>query len=225
MLEASARRVASVLTSSLTLAAAGATVLTILGATVILFFNPLWIGFEQDRAGVPAMTGYTADEVRAVTGAMLADLVVGAGAFGVSVNGQPVLGADERAHMRDVRGVLGLATSTFGTAAALLAALVAAKRHRRWLWRGIGQGSTALAVAGIGAGIATVFFFDSAFLLFHLVFFPQGNFLFDPRTQRLTQLFPTQFWTDTAIAIVVVGVGISGTVAALARRRAARLSN
>lgn len=67
------------------------------------------------------------------------------------------------------------------------------------------------------------FFFDAAFLLFHRVFFPQGNFTFDPGTQRLVQLFPEQFWTETAIGIAAVGLVLAIVVTLLARRRAAQL--
>lgn len=54
-----------------------ATAIAIVGFSVALFFNPVWIGFEQTRAGVPAITGWSATDVEAVTGAILADLVLG----------------------------------------------------------------------------------------------------------------------------------------------------
>ena len=69
-----------------------------------------------------------------------------------------------------------------------------------------------------------LFFFDAAFLLFHLVVFPQGNFSFDARTQRVTQLFPGQFWSETSIGIAVVGLTTSSVVTLAAHRRTARLS-
>ncbi len=66
-------------------------------------------------------------------------------------------------------------------------------------------------------------FFDTVFLLFHLVLFPQGNSSFDPRTQRLTQLFPDQFWTETSMALALVGLLIATTASVIARRQAARM--
>ena len=60
-------------------------------------------------------------------------------------------------------------------------------------------------------GVLGLLFFDSAFILFHEIFFPGGNYLFDPRTDRLVQLFPQQFWVDSAI-----GVGVVVIVLALA---------
>jgi integral membrane protein (TIGR01906 family) len=199
-----------------------ATVIVILGVAVSMFFNPLWIVFEQERAGVPAITGWTSDQVRAVTGSILADLFFGPPAFAAEVNGQAVLDAAERSHIVDVRNVLRPATVVFGAAIALLAVLFATGRRRAWLWRAIALGSGALTMAGLVIGIAVLLFFDAAFLLFHLVFFPRGNFSFDPRTQRLTQLFPELFWTETVIAIAVVSLLMAAGVTLAARRRAAR---
>lgn len=202
--------------------AAVATVIVVVGLAVALFFNPLWIGFEQERSGVPEITGYTSDQVQAVTGSILADLFFGPPAFAVAVNGRPVLDATERSHMVDVRSVLVPVTILFGVALAVLVALVAANRRSAWVWRAMARGSTALSLFGIAVSVAVLFFFDAAFLLFHLVFFPQGNFSFDPRTQRLTQLFPDLFWTETSTAIAIVGLAIAVAISLVARRQAAR---
>lgn len=200
-----------------------ATVIAVTGFTIALFINPLWIGFEQERAGVPAITGYTPEQVRSVTGSILADVIFGPPAFTATVNGQPVLDAAERSHMVDVHNVLRVFGSVVGLALLTLVVLVWTNRRSGWMWRAIARGSGALAIVGGVVGVAVLFFFDAAFLLFHLVFFPQGNFSFDPRTQRLTQLFPDQFWTETSIGIAVVGLALAGAVTLFARRRATRL--
>ena len=204
-------------------AAAVAAVIVILGVAVAAFFNPVWIGFEQERAGVPAITGWTSQQVRAATDSILADLLLGPPAFDAAVSGRPVLDAAERSHMVDVRNVVLPAAIGFAVAIAGLAVLLVSHWRRAWLWRAIAVGSGALTLAGVVIGIAVLFFFDAAFLLFHLVFFPQGNFSFDPRTQRLTQLFPDQFWTETSIAIAVTGLAIAAAVTLVAGRRAAQL--
>ena len=198
-------------------------VIVAIGFTVAVFFNPLWIGLEQERVGVPAITGYTPDQVRAVTGSILADLFVGPPNFASTVNGQPVLDAAERSHMVDVRTVLLGFGILVGAALIALAVIVVANRRSAWVWRAVARGSGALVLVGIVVGVAVLFFFDAAFLLFHLVFFPQGNFSFDPRTERLTQLFPDQFWTETSIGIAVVGLAIAVAVTLVARRRATRV--
>lgn len=201
-----------------------AAVIVILGVTVAVFFNPIWIGFEQERTQVPEITGWTADQVRDITGSILADLFLGPPAFTVTVNGRPVLDAAERSHMVDVRNVVVPAVAIFGVALVVLAAGFVITRRDPWFWRAVAVGSGALTLFGVVAGIGVGFFFDAAFLLFHRVFFPQGNFTFDPRSERLTQLFPGQFWTETSMAIAVLGLFAAAGVTILARRRARRLS-
>lgn len=194
-------------------------ILVIVGLAVAAFFNPLWIAFEQDRTGVAAITGFTPGQVQGVTGSILADLFFGPPAFAVSVNGRDVLDAAERSHMVDVRAVLLPALLVLAVATMAGAILVARYRRERWLWRAVGRAAGALTVIGVVVGIGVLFFFDAAFLLFHLVFFPQGNFSFDPRTERLTQLFPEQFWTETTIGVAAVGLALAAVVALLARRQ------
>lgn len=201
-----------------------ATVIVIVGLTIAVFFNPLWISFEQDRAGVPAITEYTPQQVTEATGSILADLFLGPPDFDVTVDGQPVLDAAERSHMLDVRFVLLAFVVVFLIAAAVLVAIVARNRRSARVWRAVARGSGALVIVGVAIGVAVLFFFDAAFLLFHLVFFPQGNFSFDPKTQRLTQLFPDAFWSETSIAIAVVGLAIALAVTTGARLVASRLA-
>lgn len=76
-----------------------ATVVVIVGVTVVLFFNPVWIDIAQGRARVPAIIGYAPEQVRTATGAILADLLVGPPDFAVAIDGEAVLGPTERSHM------------------------------------------------------------------------------------------------------------------------------
>ena len=201
-----------------------ATPILIVAATLLLLFNPWWITPAQDRAGVPAITGLSGKEVERITGSILSDVTLGPPEFMVGVNDQPILDSAERAHMTDVYGVL----RGFGLAAILAAGLVVVIlfRHRRdaRVWRVTARAAGVLVLVGVLAALVVTFFFDSAFLVFHLVFFPQGNFAFDPRTQRLTQLFPTQFWTESAVAAVAIATGLAGAVFAVARRHATALT-
>ena len=59
------------------------------------------------------------------------------------------------------------------------------------------------------------------FELFHRLFFPAGSFTFDPRTDRLVQLFPFDFWSETTIVLGVVIVVLAALVWLVARRLAA----
>ncbi len=199
-----------------------ATPIVIVGAALALLLTPAWIGFEQERSGVPALTGFPPDQVRRVTGSIGSDLVAGPPSFAVAVGGQPVLDASERSHMADVRGVLVAFGAGVAIALAALLVLVVPNRHRPWAWRSVSRGAAALALAVVGLGAWVVVSFDTAFLAFHLVAFPEGNFSFDPRTERLVQLFPEQFWSDSAIAMGVLLLTASIATAAIAERVARR---
>ena len=118
--------------------------------------------------------------------------------------------SDEYAHMADVRAVFRGAE-----VAAVVALFVGgyriarARRHGAAL-RLVRAGG--LVAAGIVAviGLAAAVAFDPLFLLFHDVFFPQGNFLFDPATSNLLRLYPEWYWQG-----VTAGVGVSFIVVAL----------
>jgi uncharacterized membrane protein len=61
--------------------------------------------------------------------------------------------------------------------------------------------------------------FDILFEVFHQLLFPGGSYTFDPVTERLVQLFPFQFWQETAIALGVAAIIVAAIVAAVAHRR------
>ena len=192
-----AQRIAAVITAI-------ATPCVIIGAAVLLFLNPIWVGFEQDRSDVTRITGYTSAQVHDVTGSILSDLVFGPPDFAAKVNGVVVLEPRERSHMVDVRTVLISLGLVALAATVLLAGLMVASRGRRWFWRAVGTGASVLVGGVIVVGVAFALFFDQAFELFHEMFFPPGSYMFDPRTDRLVQLFPDQFWSETSVAIAFV---------------------
>jgi uncharacterized membrane protein len=69
-----------------------------------------------------------------------------------------------------------------------------------------------------------VLYFDAAFEAFHEAFFPPGSFLFDPRTDRLVQLFPDQFWSETTVAVGVTIIVLGLLLRIGAGRRAAAVN-
>jgi uncharacterized membrane protein len=69
-------------------------------------------------------------------------------------------------------------------------------------------------------GLAFAILFDQAFELFHELFFPAGTYTFDPRSERLVQLFPDQFWSETSIALAGAVLIVAVIVAAGASRLA-----
>jgi integral membrane protein (TIGR01906 family) len=198
-----------------------ATAFVVLGATMLPFFSSSWIGFEQDRAGSAALTGYAPADVHAATDSIVHDLIFG-GAFDVQVAGAAVLDPAEQSHMRDVRAAFG--NFTLVSVVSLAALVLAAWRGRYsavrvTVWQAIRRGASWLVVLLVGLGVVAVVAFDAAFELFHQLLFPGGNFDFDPRTEKLVQLFPVPFWSDTALAFGAAAIAVSLAVAWYARRR------
>ncbi len=178
----------------------------------LLLFNPWFVSVEQARNDVPARLQTTQAEVDRVTGAMLCDLWLRCDDFGEGLDGGPALLTDaERSHMRDVSNLVRLLIVLWlGAAGVAVASLVVLRRDRRAMGRAF------MASGGLVGSVAVVlaaFFavdFDQAFLAFHEVFFPQGNFLFGPDS-NLLRLFPEGFWFEASIT-----AGIAIILSALA---------
>jgi integral membrane protein (TIGR01906 family) len=200
-------------------AVALATILVLVGAALVVFLNPVWVGLEQGRSDATGWTGWPMARVTDVTGTVLNDLIIGPPEFSVAVDGVPVLDERERGHMRDVRGVL----IGFGVAALVAAGVLVVARLRSrgapWFWRSVAAGAVVLAVGVVVIGAVFAFAFDAAFDVFHRVFFAGGSYSFDPRTERLVQLFPEQFWYETTIALGVVLLVLAGLATLGARGR------
>ena len=71
-----------------------------------------------------------------------------------------------------------------------------------------------MALAAIVVGGFFAVAFDHAFLLFHEIFFPQGNFLF-AADSNLLRLFPEGFWFESALAagLLIVVSALAVTIA------------
>ncbi|MGZ8527245.1 MAG: lipoprotein intramolecular transacylase Lit [Candidatus Limnocylindrales bacterium] len=204
---------ASPVRALLSVLVAAATVVVIAGVSVVAFLNPIWVGFEQDRAGAAALTGLSPDQLHAVTGDVLHDLIVGPPAFAQTVAGTAAFSDRERAHLVDVRTVF----IAFGAAAVLGVLILVNARLASggavWCRRAIGTGALVLAGAVVIGGIVLALAFEQAFEVFHELFFAGGTYTFDPATDRLVQLFPSQFWEETSLAVGVVILVVSGVVA------------
>jgi integral membrane protein (TIGR01906 family) len=203
--------------------AAIATAVVIVAVAIVPFLTPAWVDFDQGWTGAMGYTGYTHDELRTATGAILADLVIGPPDFDVDIAGTPVLSEREQSHMRDVRSVFaGFAILALLSAAFLVAAYAGARRlgHPERAWTAIRNGARGLAVGVVVAGLIAFFAFDAAFEVFHRLFFPGGTYTFDPATDRLVQLFPFDFWSQTTMAVGAVILVLTLVVAKVAGGRA-----
>ncbi len=126
--------------------------------------------------------------------------------------------AGEVAHMADVRTVFRGAEYAAALALFVLAFRVQRARLRGDALRLVRAG--ALTAAGIVTvvGVAAAVAFDPLFLLFHEVFFPQGNFLFGPDS-NLIRLYPEWYWQG-----ITAGVGLSFIALALLAAGAAHIA-
>ena len=200
-----------------------ATALVVTALVVAPFLTPAWVSFEQGRAESAAWTGFAPADLRTATDAILHDLVIGPPAFDVALDGTPVLKPAERSHMRDVRGVFtGFYVLALVAAGVLVVTAVASRgsaTRRAEAWRSVRRGAIGLAVVIIVAGAVAAVAFDAAFEVFHRLFFAPGSYNFDPRTDRLVQLFPDAFWSETSLVVGGVILAVSLGVAWLGTRR------
>ena len=195
-----------------------ATAIVIVTIAILPFLTPQWVAFEQDRSQAAAWTGFAPDDLRRATDAILSDLIVG-GDFAVEISGTPVLTEREQSHMADVQTVF---RGLWILAVISLVVLVAASRRndRSRTWRAVRRGALGLVAGVIIAGVVALVAFDQLFEVFHRIFFPAGSYLFDPATERLVQLFPFQFWEESAMIVGAVIVAAALVVAFIAGRRA-----
>jgi integral membrane protein (TIGR01906 family) len=202
--------------------------LVVVAIAIVPFLTPAWVGFAQARAEAEAWTGFTTAQLGQVTGEILQDLVLGPPAFDVALDGTPVLTEAERGHMRDVRGVFaGFYLVAMAGLVALVTIWVAARgaAARRRFWRRIAGSGVVIAGVVVVGGIAGLLLFDAAFTLFHQLFFPGGNWQFDPATDRLVQLFPQAFWIESTIGVGAVVIALSLLAAAVGWWRARALES
>jgi integral membrane protein (TIGR01906 family) len=210
-----------------------ATAFAILGASVAVFLNPVWVGFEQDRVGVAALTGECPATYHFLTDQVLHDLVLGGDFDAKLLNGLETtstcatfggpLAEAERSHMRDVRGVFqGFFLLVLGSLVVLsLSRRRATLGGRLAWWRAVRRGAAGLAGAVAVLGVIALVAFDAVFEVFHRLFFAAGTYSFDPRTSLLIQLFPDQFWSETTIAVGIVAITLAAVTWWFASQRIA----
>jgi integral membrane protein (TIGR01906 family) len=140
--------------------------------------------------------------------------------------------ADELSHMTDVRHVFDGAKLLIPAGFFVMAIrLQRARAHSaEAMFRLMCDGAVAAGVAVAALGIIAALAFEQAFLLFHQVFFPQGNFLFDPATSNLVRLYPDWYWQGITLRIGLSFIAVAAVVAVAAsvglrRARSTRLAD
>jgi len=151
----------------------------------------------------------------------------------VEVHGVPrtLFNENEVSHMADVKGLFLRVYRVQWISAVLLVVLtlLAAWRLRRaaylviasWLRRGATLTGAVILVLGLLSVVA----FRQVFIVFHYIGFPQGNWVFDPRTEYLVQVFPFGFWRDITLLIgvfILLGAAVLWGVGGVLRRYGSR---
>ena len=201
------------------------TALVIVAGALLILLTPVYTHAALDAAGSAAILGLDRATTHEISDRTIGELVspVGPRSFGASPdcsvpNGYACFyGEAEASHLRDAQLVL---FGFLAIAAVALLFLIAAFRNRDdriHFWPAVSRGGKWLAIVLGAIGIFFLVAFDVAFETFHRVFFPGGNWAFDPSTQRLVQLYPIPFWQLTSAALGVLAVG-SGIVAWLVGR-------
>ncbi len=203
---------------------ASAAALLILLSGPLLLFNPWFVSWEQGRHGVPAALATDQARVDAVTAPMLADLFRN-GAFDESLDGRvPILTEPERSHMRDVGGVVRTLVAIEAAAVAVFILgwwRLHGERPRRG--RVLLTGAALVGAASIALAAFFALFFDTAFAVFHALFFAAGTWQFSADS-GLIRLFPEPFWFDASL--LAGGSIVAGALlAALVARRDLRRSS
>jgi hypothetical protein len=196
-------------------------VLALLGGTVLVLLSPPVVHLGLDYAGSAVRLGIGSDEAYRLSDRAIRELLVGPGAFAFPVGdgGPPFLDAAEASHLRDVRVVLFGLLLILGTAGAVLTVGFVRARRSAWFWAAVGTGAAIVVMGFLAIGAVLLVAFDAAFTLFHLVFFPGGNWSFDPTRQRMVQLYPTPFWEYAAASLAAFSMAAGLAVLWIARRR------
>jgi integral membrane protein (TIGR01906 family) len=209
-----------------------ATAITILAMALVLLLTPVWTHFalvatHPDACQPQYLCLFDTDTIVADS-----DLTVNALMFSgdfdfartrAPAGSPPFYSADEQSHMRDVRVVLyGFLLLALVSLVFVVASLVRAPRNAG-RWKAVSRGGLWLTSAIVVLGVFAFVAFDQAFLLFHEIFFPGGNFSFSDDS-NLIRLYPEPFWELSSFALGALAIGGGLLVWFLARSRAAALA-
>ena len=116
---------------------------------------------------------------------------------------------EEKSHMADVRRLFLRALVLRGMAIlsclAILGSLILFEPERAvWdLSRSFTLLCLLLLLLSLAIGALMLCDFTKYFTLFHELFFPQGNWSFDPRESRMIVMLPENFFLDTALRVLL----------------------
>jgi integral membrane protein (TIGR01906 family) len=186
-------------------------VLTLLTGPLLLI-NPLFIGWLQDRHDVADGLRLAQHELDTINGEIVWDIFSGGDFDATFSTGEPVLDADERAHMNDVSRLVRILVILDAVAIGFAAwggRLLRTDPDR--LGRMIMAGAGSVGVATVAIGLLAIFAWDTVFTLFHELLFPPGTWAFPPDSTMIL-LYPPEFWFEAAM---IAGALVIATSAVL----------
>lgn len=201
------------------------TAFLILGLVVVLMLTPAYIHAALDDAGSAGFLGVTPAQAHDLSDRTVGELVFGPAtfAFPMEDGGPTFYDAAEVSHLRDARAVFYGFLAAVVAALVVLAAGVVRSGRAASFWRAVARGALGLSAAFAIVGALFLVAFDAAFTLFHEVFFPGGNWSFDPRTEHMVQLYPIPFWERTTTVLGALAIVLGLAAWWFARRRAVGL--
>ena len=117
---------------------------------------------------------------------------------------------NELSHLLDVQRLFaGVKAAAVTAALVMLGAGLAVSRRR--VRRAVLVDAALLVLFGAAAALA----FEPLFRLFHLVFFPEGNFLFDPARENLVLVYPEAYWLGVTLRLGATVAALAVVIAAL----------
>jgi hypothetical protein len=218
---APATTVTSARASILSAAVSVATALAILGIALLPLLTPLFLHPLLDAASSDVWLRVTPQVAHEMSDRTVAELVFGPGtfAFGGPL-GAPFYSPSEASHLGDARALF-IAFEALALVSLALVVWAAATRPRSWVGA-IARGAKGLIVGVIVVGVVGFFAFEPAFELFHRIFFPGGNWAFDPLNSSMVRLYPYTFWQLAAGSLGVMAIAAAALVWVAARRRSTR---
>jgi len=124
----------------------------------------------------------------------------------------------EKSHMADVKSLILFSRYAYYSCAIAFIVLLAIlyypnKNYKLYFMSRLSQslvyGAGSALILMLMIFLAAVFYFDAVFLIFHLTFFPQGNWMFEQGSLLIT-LFPSQFFYNISVRIFLYAIVQAG---------------
>lgn len=106
----------------------------------------------------------------------------------------------ERSHLADVRNVFSGVGIAWWVSGLILGAVLVGARRRGYLRAVLRDAALFAGIAVLAVAVIAATAFVPAFLLFHQVFFPQGNYLFGPDSDLL-RVYPERYWYGVTLRV------------------------